>query len=153
MEFALALALRLLIGVFLASALGMIGYFVGWFIAPPRPGMETMVQILAITTGTGAGLGASLGWFKVDDTLRSFLLRAALALLGGLVGGWAGLWYGRAVYEDGVMPEPAVASMVMGAAVLANALPLVEHLLRPGRRRKARAARVRRSDLSPPGRR
>jgi len=141
MEFALALALRLLIGIFLASVLGMIGYFVGWFIAPPRPGMEEMVRILAFTSGTGAGLGGALGWFKSDDTLRSFLFRTALALLGGLVGGWAGLWFGLAVYEDGVMPEPAVASMVMGASVLANAAPLVEHLLRPSRRRKARTAR------------
>ncbi|MDP3063856.1 MAG: hypothetical protein Q8O40_11705 [Chloroflexota bacterium] len=153
MEFALALALRLLVGMFLASLLGMIGYFVGWFIAPPRPGMEALVQILAFTTGTGAGLGGALGWLKADDTLRSFLFRAALALLGGLGGGWAGLWYGIAVYEDGVMPPSAVTSMIMGAVVAANVAPLLEHLLRSRSRRKSHAARDRRSRLSQPDRR
>ena len=153
MEFALALALRLLMGVFLASLLGMIGYFVGWFIAPPRPGMEALVQILAFTTGMGAGLGGALGWLKADDTLRSFLFRTVLAIVGGLAGAWAGLWYGIAVYEDGVMPPSAVTSMVMGAVVAANALPLVEHILRSRSRRKAHAARDRPSRLSQPDRR
>lgn len=119
------LGVRLWVGLFLASAMGIAFYLAGSFLAP-RGALGMLAPILVVGSGAGASAGGVVSWVALQENRRIMALTALLALLGGFCGAWGGHAYGSSVYGYKVVPKTAtVLSTVLGAAVGANILPFL----------------------------
>jgi len=119
------LGVRLFMGLFLSSAMGVAFYLAGSFLAP-RGALGVLAPILVAGSGAGASAGGVVSWVALQANRRIMVLTALLALLGGFLGAWGGHAYGSSVYGYKVVPKTAtVLSTVLGAAVGANTLPFL----------------------------
>ena len=93
----LILGARTALGVALAIALSVVGIGVAWglFVFSGARSFVTLFSLLMIGAGFGAGLGGFLAWLNIDRNTRTNLaVMAAVALLAGVGGAWAGYQIG-----------------------------------------------------------
>lgn len=95
-----AIILRGLFGVFIGLFLGVIGFYFGWFVAPPGPVLPT--ALLLFFGGMGAAAGAFIAWLKPEAPLHVNATHLVLVLAGGLAGAWFGWTLGQLIYPEGV---------------------------------------------------
>lgn len=115
------IGVRAVFGFSAAALLGALGMVLAWMVWSQSLG-DTLNFVYFQTTlaGIGAGVGAFVGWLRLD-TARTVLTLALLAVLAfGLAGAWGGLGYGRMVYGVPGLRDPSRLTIVMGAAVAAN---------------------------------
>ena len=100
LESAAAIIIRGFFGVFLGLFLGVLGFYVGWFVTPPGPGLPT--SLLLNFGGTGAAAGAFIAWFKPEAPTTVNAVHLVLVLAGGVAGAWIGWTLGQVIYPEGV---------------------------------------------------
>jgi len=116
------LAMRLFVGLFLASAMGVAPYIASSILAPPGT-LRALAVILVVGSGAGASVGTALSWAAMQESGRIVRTVVLLAVPAAFLGAWGGYSYGLAVYGHRVVPKPdTVLSTVLGAAVAANLL-------------------------------
>ena len=127
-----ATGIRTLTGLVVAFALGFAGMALTGLFVPPTGASDVELLLARLgMIGGGATVGASLGWAVAMETRREVLTAVLLALAGALSGGWVGLIYGEAnvFHPDQIRRVQRISQVVViGAAVGANLLPLVESL-------------------------
>ena len=99
-ESAAAIIIRSLFGVFIGLFLGVIGFYFGWFVAPPGPILPT--ALLLFFGGVGAAAGAFVAWLKPEAPTTVTAIHLALVVAGGLAGAWFGWTLGQLIYPEGV---------------------------------------------------
>ena len=125
---AASIGIRSLFGILLGLFLGVMGFYVGWFVAPPGPTIPT--SLVLTMTGVGAAAGGFIGWFKPEVPPWVTGAHVGLVLAGGLAGAWVGWSLGHLIYPEGlynpaspVRTPPFVVPVVMasgGANLLAS---------------------------------
>lgn len=136
MELVVWFIVRTVLGVSLASVLGVVGFFAGWMLWYPALGPSLGI-VFRVCGGTiGGGLGAFLGWLRPEDARAITVATFGLALLGGLAGTWGGHLYGVATYEAGLGSRATHVSTVMGAAVGSNTILVLINIYWVGRRHR-----------------
>jgi hypothetical protein len=119
---AFILGVRLCLGLFIASAMAITGYLLGWFVAP-RDMLAFLALILVLGSGVGASFGSIISWAGLQDNRRLLMLTVVLAIPGAFLGAWGGYAYGHAVYGGEVVPKSATAlSTVLAATFVSNAV-------------------------------
>jgi hypothetical protein len=125
-------------GVVLAVGLAMITYFLFRIVSPPTFGPPSLIAKVAVLSyGVGAGIGGFLCWLRWGDTWPIFVRTLVLALLGGVGGAWAGFAYGRIVWGE-TLSHGGMRATMLGAAVVANVLPLLATIYWARRHRHTR---------------
>ena len=87
-------------GLMVATGLAFVGFFAGWFSAPPGPTLPA--SILMTGAGLGAAAGGLMGWFKPESPGSVKWITVGLVLTGGLCGAWVGWELGPVFYPEGV---------------------------------------------------
>ena len=114
---------RTVLGLFLASVLGAVGFFAGWMLWSPSTSASLASMFRVCGAGIGASIGGFVGWLRPEDTLVLKAATLGLALLGGMAGAWGGLTYGSEVYEKGVFARGTQISTILGGAIVCNIVP------------------------------
>ncbi len=121
-----AFLFRLVIGLFFSAMIA----FVGWAIVrlvhisffEVTPASEQTVAVMSV--GIGAGIGASIGLLMLGLSNTHLALRATAVIAVGIIGGWAGLEFGKNVDFMGNLPGmpgiPELAGTVWGGMIAAN---------------------------------
>ena len=125
MSSVMTLCLRLTMGVCIASVLGALGYFAGWFFGPPNPESGDLVRILVSGAGAAAGIGGVGPWMALQENRRIAIIMGGLSLAGGVGGAWGGYFFGMNMYSGGILPKPASISIVLGGGVGSSILPFL----------------------------
>jgi len=124
-ERVVAYTLRGFMGVSVAAALGLLGYFVGWLLMPVSQGYSYWLIWRVFGVGIGAGIGGGAAWLRIGEGRSAALLTLGLGLLGGLAGAWLGIGCGRSVWDEELHHGSGTLRLVISfAAVLANTLPI-----------------------------
>lgn len=127
MAFFLAMSLRGGISFILALIFAFAG-----FVVAGATGHSVATDLGWFIWGSALGAGAAVffAWLKPESPYRIMLIGLAIALVGGILGSWLGLWYGEAAYPDGVRNtrfafssdarSPANWTFIFGAALLSS---------------------------------
>lgn len=135
MELVVWFGLRTVFGFFLASVLGVVGFFAGWILWNPSLGTAFGCIFRVCGAGIGTSIGGFVGWLRPEDPRTIKVATFGLALLGGLAGAWGGHLYGVALYEEGLVSRATHVSIVLGGAVASNAIPVLVNIYRARRHR------------------
>ena len=129
LPFAARIAVGLLLGLFFAGLVYVMGLAIVISFWERTP---LIVDVTAITAmGVGAGVGGSLAWADLDAPRSQILLGVMVGVLAALGGAWVGLQYGKTVYIQGGMPGIAELSGILRGAVIAgNLAPMVFGVIR-----------------------
>jgi hypothetical protein len=108
----------------------MMGLAVAWglYVFSGAISKTTLLSVSMTGAGVGAGLGAFFAWLRLDhNPLRAAAVTLLLALLVGVVGGWAGYQYGaNKEIECCALPETAPFTYTaFGATLAANGIVLL----------------------------
>ena len=124
-ELLVSLGVRIVIGVCVGEALALAAYFATLlFILPGGVELSTSITIITFGIGIGGGVGAFVGWVKLDQDLRDNLVPLALTLMGGMIGAWGGLLYARVVIDAELASQSVRVTAATGAGIAANIPPL-----------------------------
>ena len=131
----IAISLRTAFGLLVAMFLSFLGFFAGWFSAPPGPVVPPPMLIGG--AGLGAAVGALIGWFKPETPRPINWINLALVLVGGLMGAWTGWELGPIIYPEGIYRPggsiynaPPFYVAIAGASIGANSLALLFYSFR-----------------------
>ena len=123
-------AVRAVVGFVLGTLLGLCGFFLAWFLWPPRWDPVDAVPFMTAGAGIGSAMAGGLAWFRRDETWVGTLATLALAAVGGIGGAWGGMHYGRWAYDDIVVfRAPSRSSVIVAATIFANVLPAAKQLI------------------------
>ena len=131
----LILALRIGLGLVLASVLSMLAVGMGWsiFVFSGASSLTGLIYFLLLAAGVAAGIGAFLAWLRVDSNpLLLSLVTVTLAMAAGFGGAWGGHEYGLNV-KPACCVEPEIKPFTyaaLGATVLANGAVVLVALVR-----------------------
>ena len=117
---------RGVLGLFIAAVLGFGLYVMSLPVALSVWGdVDSVIMLLILTTGIGAGIGSYLTWFDHNFKFGVHALLLAVALACALLGAWLGFQRGvsidHPVWRPGI-PETSIT--VIGAVISAN-IPLL----------------------------
>jgi len=122
-----AVGLRAAFGMMVSLGLSFVGFFAGWFSAPPGPNLPA--SFLIVGAGLGAAVGALIGWFKPESSRPVKWTNLGLVFAGGLAGAWIGWELGPVIYPEGlyrpggsIYNAPPFYVAFLGASVGANSL-------------------------------
>jgi hypothetical protein len=133
--------LRLSFGLMVATGLAFVGFFAGWFAAPPGPVLPA--SILMTGSGLGAAVGGLMGWYKPESPRSVKWITVVLVLTGGLAGAWLGWELGSVFYPEGVdrpggtiYNAPPFFVALIGAGIGANVFAMMFYSFRLWRYRE-----------------
>ena len=117
---------RGVLGLFVAAVLGFGLYVMSLPVVLSTWGdVDSVVMLLILTTGVGAGIGSYVTWFDRNFTLGVHILLLVVALTCALVGAWLGFQRGVAILHPVWRPGiPETSITVMGAVISSN-VPLL----------------------------
>lgn len=120
-----AIAARVILGLGFSLILSMVGLAVAWGLYIFSGSSTRLVWLIMLMAGAsvGAGVGAYLGWLKLDRQYWPTIIATVLvAIVGGLLGALAGYEYG-VNREIDCCAEPRTGPFTfaaLGSAALAN---------------------------------
>ncbi len=148
----IAIALRTLFGLPLAAVLGVIGMAIASASSVffGVSGLPTLLTLLMIGGGVGAGIGAGAMMLRIDDIPHwtLLLLGAFVVMVLSAGGGWIGFQVGdhisaiedaRCVGVCGYLFRPRT-YIVLGATLVANVIALAFNIVYEGRSNRGTAA-------------
>jgi hypothetical protein len=119
---------RTVLGVFLAAALGLVGYFMATLAiySEHMPGAMSRHIALVCGFGVGGGVGAFCGWAFPVQSLKASLLLFLVSVVAGVGGAYASIHFNQEIPSlAGIKGNPALAWMLRDVAVAANVPPLL----------------------------
>ena len=128
MSFLLGTGVRVILGLFLSAALGLVGYFAATLAiySEHLPGPLSRHIALVCGFGVGGGVGAFCGWVLPIRALRASLLLFLFSVMAGVGGTYASMHFNQEIPSlAGMKGNPALSWMLRDVVVAAN----VPHLL------------------------
>ncbi len=132
---------RTVTGFIIGAMLGIVG---GWaavifnaMVGYPWP-VDVHLNIYYVGIGMGAGLGAYVGWMNLTDRRCLIIGCLILVIVGGIVGSYIGLAYGRSTDASHLGRSYTVESglhfgAATGAILVSTALGLIHEIKTHGR--------------------
>ncbi len=127
--------LRLSFGLMVATGLAFVGFFAGWFAAPPGPVLPPSMLIGG--AGLGAAAGGLMAWYKPESTRSVKWITIVLVLAGGIAGAWVGWLLGPVFYPEGlqrpggtIYNAPPFYVSILSAGIGANTLAVMFYSFR-----------------------
>lgn len=120
MDLLIYLMLRGVLGAFLASVLGVVGFFLAFGVWFPTLGLPFLFMLLVFGAGLGAGTGGWIAWLRPEEGCRQATLDFATGLVGALVGAAGGLLYGKLAYTEVLYSDSSKVATILGSAFASN---------------------------------
>ena len=115
-EYVFALGIRGGLAFIFGMLFGVAGLLVTFWVIPGLY-VPKMWQ-LVLATGASSSIAGFLAYYKPETSWRVLWIGLLIALVGGLIGAWFGLFYAKVFYPDGVRNVMLVSRSLRSPAIM-----------------------------------